>query len=131
MRDIARAISGQYNAITCYEKLIRLSPKEDERKQIMEIRQDEINHYHEFTRIYVRLTGQSPRIKKEECPDDYKKGLEFALKDEQQTVDFYLDIADKARNPAVKSAFIRAAQDEQNHAVWFLYFWTKIIHKSE
>ncbi|MDN4593229.1 ferritin-like domain-containing protein [Polycladomyces subterraneus] len=124
IQDIAKAINGQYSAIACYEKLARLAPTEEERRQIMEIRQDETNHYREFYQIYVRLTGQQPQIAVEPCPDDYKEGLEFALKDEQNTVDFYLEIADKARDPAIKKAFTRAAQDEQNHAVWFLYFWT-------
>jgi rubrerythrin len=48
IQDIAKAISGQYNAIACYEKLARLTPTEEERRQIMEIRQDEISHYREF-----------------------------------------------------------------------------------
>jgi rubrerythrin len=125
IQDIAKAISGQYNAISCYEKLARLAPTEEERRQIMEIRQDEINHYREFCQIYIRLTGKQPQITAEPCPDDYQEGLEFALKDEQKTVDFYLDIADKTRDPAIKKVFTRAAHDEQNHAVWFLYFWTK------
>ncbi|PTX54996.1 rubrerythrin [Melghirimyces profundicolus] len=126
IQDIAKAISGQINAIACYEKLARLAPTEEERRQIMEIRQDEINHYREFTRIHVRLTGQQPRqVTPEPCPDDYKEALEFALKDEQETVDFYLDIADKTKDPAIQKVFTRAAHDEQNHAVWFLYFWTK------
>ena len=51
--------------------------------------------------------------------------MEFALKDEQQTVDFYLEISDEATNQFVKEAFQRAAADEQNHAVWFLYYFVK------
>jgi len=51
--------------------------------------------------------------------------LEFALQDEQKTVDFYMEIADDSTNQFIKDAFKRAAVDEQNHAVWFLYFYTK------
>lgn len=59
----------------------------------------------------------------EQCPDDFKRGLEIALQDEQQTVDFYLEIADYITIPFIKETFRRAAADEQNHAVWFLYFF--------
>ena len=52
-------------------------------------------------------------------------GLEFALQDEQTTVDFYMEVADGASDPTIKEVFRRAAADEQNHAVWFLYYFTK------
>ncbi|GAA3314104.1 hypothetical protein GCM10020331_005840 [Ectobacillus funiculus] len=48
----------------------------------------------------------------------------------KKTVDFfYLDIADKAQDSYIKKQFRRAATDEQNHAVWFLYFYTKLFLK--
>ncbi|KYD11778.1 hypothetical protein B4119_4180 [Parageobacillus caldoxylosilyticus] len=53
------------------------------------------------------------------------EGLEYALKDEQETVDFYLDISDETNDPYIKEVFRRAAADEQNHAVWFLYYFIK------
>lgn len=55
----------------------------------------------------------------------YLEGLELALQDEQTTVDFYLDIADKTSDQYMKEIFRRAAADEQNHAVWFLYYFSK------
>ncbi|WP_174727048.1 ferritin family protein [Mesobacillus harenae] len=129
--DIQKAINGEYSAIICYKKLSKLAPATVESKQILEIRKDERRHFEEFNRIYVNLTGRkhSPEIS-EECPDTYNEGLEFAFKDEQETVDFYLDIADKAQDPLIKETFRRAAADEQNHAVWFLYFLTKNHRRS-
>ena len=50
-----------------------------------------------------------------------------AFKDEQETVDFYLDLADQTQDQSIKKVFQRAAADEQNHAVWFLYL---LIHSS-
>lgn len=124
--DIEKAINGEYSAIKCYAQLAKVAPNEEIRKQILEIRQDEINHLQTFGRIYTDLTGKQPKPKvTEECPNQYKDGLEFALNDEQKTVDFYLDIADEATNPSIKEAFRRAAADEQNHAVWFLYYFVK------
>ncbi|KMM36709.1 ferritin family protein [Guptibacillus hwajinpoensis] len=126
VEDIATAINGEYSAVQCYKKLARLAPNEAERKQIKEIRKDEKMHLQAFQTIYTQLTGQpsSPQVT-EECPDDYRAAIDFAFRDEQETVDFYLDIADQTQDPYIKETFKRAAADEQNHSVWFLYFLTK------
>lgn len=124
--DIAKAISGEYSAVQCYAKLAQMAVNPGEREQITEIRQDEIRHYQQFNQIYMNLTGRQPDPKiMEECPNTYKKGLDFAFKDEQNTVDFYLDIAEQTTDPSIKDIFKRAAADEQHHAVWFLYFLNK------
>lgn len=125
-KDLERAINGEYSAINCYTKLANLASKEKERNQILEIRQDEIKHFQQFSQIYLSLTGKQPHPKIiEECPNVYVNGLEFALQDEQRTVDFYLKISDKTTDPYMKEVFRRAAADEQNHAVWFLYYFLK------
>lgn len=69
------------------------------------------------------MTGQKPKVEQTEpCEDKYKLGLISAFKDEQQTVDRYLKNADHADHlPHLKEAYLRAALDEQNHAVWFLF----------
>lgn len=126
IRDIVKAINGEYSAINCYAYLSDVSPTKEERRQILEIRRDEEKHYREFSAIYTKLTGKhpTPRIT-EQCPENYCEGLDFAFKDEQATVDFYLDISDKVRDPYIKDRFRRAASDEQNHAVWFFYYLMK------
>ncbi|SEN93173.1 Rubrerythrin [Mesobacillus persicus] len=124
--ELQKAINGEYSAIACYEKLAQMAPTQMERNQILEIRQDERNHYEAFRRIYTHVTGNLPVSQiTEECPNTYRAGLDFAFRDEQETVDFYLDIADKAQDPNIKEIFRRAAADEQNHAVWFLFFFSK------
>ncbi|MGE6203777.1 ferritin family protein [Guptibacillus hwajinpoensis] len=124
--DIATAINGQYTAIQCYKKLARLAPNETERNRINEIRKDEKKHFRAFQQIYTQLTGRQhePEVV-EECAADYRIGLDLAFNDEQNTVDFYLDIAEQTQDPYIKETFKRAAADEQNHAVWFLYMLTK------
>ncbi|WP_240948555.1 ferritin-like domain-containing protein [Bacillus sp. RO1] len=121
-----KAINGEYSAVACYEKLAQMAPDAETRKRITEIREDEIKHYNTFSQIYQSLTGKTatPEIT-EECMDDYQEGLVASLKDEQETVDFYLDIADSTQNPYIRRVFKRAAADEQNHAVWFLFFYTE------
>lgn len=126
VNDVEKAINGEYSAINCYAKLAKLASNEQERKRILEIREDEIKHFQTFQQVYIKLTGKQPQPKiSEGCPDVYVSGLEFALKDEQETVDFYLEISDEAADPSIRKTFRRAAADEQNHAVWFLYFFTK------
>ncbi|GAA0338263.1 hypothetical protein GCM10008967_30660 [Bacillus carboniphilus] len=126
INDIQKAINAEYSAISCYEKLAKMAPTKAERERIMEIRGDEQRHYDAFRRIYTQLTGKQPDSKIiEKCPNRYNAGLEFAIKDEQEAVDFYLDIADKSSDSTIKETFRRAAADEQNHAVWFLYFFQK------
>jgi rubrerythrin len=121
--DITKAINGQYTAIACYEQLSKLAPNEEAKNQILEIRKDEISHYRVFSEIYMSLTGRQPTPQFiEQCATDYEAGLKAAFKDEQETVDFYLDISEKTNNAYIKEKFRRASADEQNHAVWFLYF---------
>ncbi|WP_189655312.1 ferritin family protein [Bacillus sp. HNG] len=123
VNDIQKAINGEYSAIACYKELARMAPTNDERDKILEIRKHEIHHLGEFNRIYTNLTGKNPSYHIiEKCPNTYREGIEFAFKDEQETVDFYLEISDKANDPIIKERFRRAAADEQNHAVWFLFF---------
>jgi rubrerythrin len=130
--DIQKAINAEYSAVACYEKLAEMAPTQDEMNRILEILKDEKRHLEEFSRIYTNLTGSQPSYQiTEECPDDYRAGIDFAFKDEQEAVDFYLDISDKAQDLTTKDRFRRAAADEQNHAVWFLFFLStnpKITH---
>ncbi|MGG0718707.1 ferritin-like domain-containing protein [Robertmurraya massiliosenegalensis] len=121
--DIAKAIDGEYSAIACYKKLANIAPTQKAKNVITEIRKDEKMHFNVFSNIYTQLTGQkhTPKIT-EQCPNEYLAGIDFAFNDEQETVDFYLDIAKLTTDPYIKEQFTRAASDEQNHAVWFLYF---------
>ncbi|MFI8686987.1 ferritin family protein [Rossellomorea sp. NPDC077527] len=123
--DLQKAINGEYSAIACYKKLSALAPTEEERLRILEIRKDEKRHFKAFSDIYMNLTGVEPRPQLQEgCPDRYYDGLRFAFKDEQETVDFYHEISNGAQDVYIKETFLRAAADEQNHAVWFLYYLT-------
>ncbi|MCU9613252.1 ferritin-like domain-containing protein [Caldibacillus lycopersici] len=120
--DIETATQEEFQAITCYEKLARMAPKEV-RNQILEIREDERKHLQVFQSIYSHLTGRQPSQPTQViCANSYREGLIAAFKDEQNSVDFYLEIADRAQDRAIREAFQRAALDEQNHAVWFSFF---------
>ncbi len=126
INDLTRAINGEYSATVCYAKLAGMAPNAEQREQINEILNDEKKHLRQFSQIYTTLTGRQPQLQMmEECAGTYLQGLEASLKDEQKTTDFYHDIADEATDPMIKEVFRRAAYDEQNHAVWFLYYYEK------
>lgn len=125
INDLTKAINGEYTATQCYARLAQMAPNEVQRGQINEILKDEKKHLQQFTQIYVNLTGRQPQPQmSEQCAANYLEGLEASIKDEQLTTDFYHEVADEATDPVVKDVFRRAAFDEQNHAVWFLYFFT-------
>lgn len=126
INDIHKAINAEFSAVRCYEKLAQLAPTQDERNKILEIQTDEKRHLDEFSRIYSNITGTQPTYTlSEECPNEYRSGIEFAYNDEQEAVNSYLDIADKSQDAFIIDRFRRAAADEQNHAVWFLRFLLK------
>lgn len=123
IRNLQKAINGEFSAIQCYRKLAELAHSDEVRKQIEEIRRDEIRHLREFSTLYGSITGKHIMPKQtEECPDNFTRGLDAAFKDEQETVDFYLRAAEETSKLKAKGVFTRAARDEQNHAVWFLYY---------
>ncbi|WP_228548333.1 ferritin-like domain-containing protein [Sporosarcina obsidiansis] len=123
INNLLKAMHGEYHAIYCYEILANQAPTQDIKNKILEIRNDEMRHYQTFWVLYFQLTGKEPEIKLTEgCAKDYMSGVKAAFMDEQATVDFYHEAARKTTNPIISSAFTQASADEQNHAVWFLYF---------
>lgn len=125
IKEIAKAVNGEYSAIQCYTKLIEMAPTEKEKSIIREIRQDEMRHFHELSALFMLIANRQPVPEiSEKCPGEYREGLRFAFEDEQETVDFYHEIGDRANHPFVREVFRRAAADEQNHAVWFLSMLT-------
>lgn len=132
LEDLKKAITGEYEAICCYEVLACQAPTEKIKKQILEIRNDEIKHYQTFSHIYFCLTGYYYCPEKPiKCPKTYIEGINVAFHDEQETVDFYNNVARRVHDPYIQHSFAQAALDEQNHAVWFLYFMQMqlICHK--
>ncbi|MDQ0255160.1 rubrerythrin [Evansella vedderi] len=123
LEQLKKAMDGKYHAIHSYENMADYAPNSREQNRILEIRKDEINHYKQFSYIFTSLTGKeyTPKIDKK-YPESYVKALNEAFIDEQNTTDFYLEMSDFPIYPQIRRVFRRAAADEQNHAVWFLYF---------
>jgi rubrerythrin len=56
--------------------------------------------------------------------------LDFAIHSEQQAVDFYTKLAEKAGNPIVKQAFLEYAQEEVGHKAKLLKIKTEGIFET-
>lgn len=123
LNDLTKAMDGEHEAICFYEMLANMAPKASMKKKILEIRDDEIQHFHMFEHIYFCLTGcQYFPQTQPTYPKSFLHGIDKAFHDEQETVDFYHTVARKVQDPWISCAFSESASDEQNHAVWFLYF---------
>lgn len=121
--DLTKALNGEFHAIHCYEQLASQAPNANIKNRILEIRKEEMRHFHMFSTIYTSLTGMQfqPQLT-EPCAANFASGVDASFIDEQQTVDFYHRVARTYNSPVIQQAFLEAAADEQNHAVWFLYF---------
>ena len=120
---LTKAINGEFTAIHIYEKLADMASTPSQKERILAIRTDEVRHLETFSSLYHALTGNAPSpVCAEPFPKTFKQGILRAFKDEQETSEFYRDIADSTHLPYVKKVFNRAAADEQRHAVWFLSF---------
>ena len=123
INDLMKAINGEYNAICMYEHLAKLAPNQEVCERILEIRQDEIRHYLSFSQLFTCLTGQTPTPQlSEEVPENFVDGIYSAFFDEQQSTEFYHEIARNSYIPMVSQTFLTNAADEQTHAVWFLFY---------
>ncbi|PYZ98944.1 rubrerythrin family protein [Alteribacter lacisalsi] len=123
IRNIARSIDDEYTAVICYEVLMQMAPDEYAANRIMRIREDKMRHYRMFSEIYTMITNRQhqPQMMRE-CPQDFREGSRAAFIDEQENVEVYLRIAEEADIPFVRRSYRRASSDDQNSAVWFLYF---------
>ncbi|MFJ7826562.1 ferritin-like domain-containing protein [Psychrobacillus sp. NPDC096623] len=121
LADLTKTINSEFTAIHCYEQLASIAPSEEVKNRILEIRKDEMRHFQTFSSIYLSLTGMhpSPQIT-EQCPTNFQNGVISSFNDEQEAVDFYHEVARK--HPIVMDVYNQIAADEQNHAVWFLFF---------
>lgn len=120
MDDVTKALNEEFQAIQYYTRLAELAPNAQFRQSILEIRQDEIKHFHWFTKSYKELFGHfAPLTLGVKLPVSFQKGVHDSIKDEQEAVPFYKSIASKISNPQIRQRFIRAANDEGRHAQIF------------
>lgn len=124
--NLATAIDAEYHAIRTYEKLAQLTTDMDFRTIILNIRNDEVAHFRNFSQIYSDLTdGRQAPLTAVTLPTDFREGIEESLRDELEDSKFYQDTAAFASDPRIAMILRDASGDEARHATWFSYIWNK------
>ncbi|MDP4083632.1 MAG: ferritin-like domain-containing protein [Bacillota bacterium] len=120
LKDISKAVNDEFQAIQYYTRLAELAPNKQYRQTILAIRQDEIKHFHWFSKGYVDMSGKYPPIELGVAlPSSFKRGVRESIKDEQETVPFYRNLAAQIADQQLKERFQMAADDEERHAQIF------------
>jgi rubrerythrin len=120
LKDIAKALNDEFQAIHYYTRLAELAPNKQTRQAILGVRQDEIKHFHWFSKGYLDVSGKYPPITLGvTLPSSYKRGVRDSIKDEQETVPFYQRLSSQIADKQLKERFLKAAEDEHRHAQIF------------
>ncbi|TMU88344.1 ferritin-like domain-containing protein [Bacillus sp. BHET2] len=118
-RNIQKAINYQFKAISYYTQLAELAPNETAKQAILGIRQDEIRHFNAFSQTYLQLNNLYPSLQlvsSLDLPSNYRQAIRESIKDESESVTFYVSISNQLTEPRSQRRFMRAAYDEQRHA---------------
>lgn len=124
---LAEAIYTEKEAIALLNQLTVLAPTHKEHNQLTVMRQEENRHLHQFTTAYYELISHYPEVNdKGDCSILYRQGIQQLIEAKQNNVSFYLDVGDwlNKQDPILAQVFKRAAADEQQHAIWLVYFLT-------
>ncbi|WML43175.1 ferritin-like domain-containing protein [Neobacillus sp. PS3-40] len=120
LKQISKAMNDEFQAVQYYTRLAELAPNKQTRQAILGIRQDEIKHFHWFAKGYLDLSGKYPPLTLGVAlPSSFKRGVRDSLKDEQETVPFYRNLASQITDQQFKERILKAADDEHQHAQIF------------
>lgn len=126
-QNLGKAINGEYNAVRKYEKLAQLTPNEDFRQIILNIRNDEVKHFRIFSEIYSQISGgKKPQITESPLPGSFNEGVEESIRDELGDSEFYQVTSTLTNDPVFMRVLLNASHDEQRHSTWFSYIWNKL-----
>jgi len=125
--QLLKAIQGEAEARKYYKQLISIAPDEKEADIIEHLYEDETKHLSKFRMIFEMTTGKEPDIKSVKTLDfdNYIEGIEQAILDELEAYEFYRDIYLSSNNPIVKEIFFEAFTDENEHAAYLNYLYTR------
>lgn len=127
IKALVEAVYTEKEAITLLNQLTVLAPSHKEHNQLTIMKQEESRHLHQFTNAYYELTSHYPVVNdKDNCSILYRQGIQQLIEAKQNNVSFYLDGGDwlNEQDPILAQVFRRAAADEQQHAIWLVYFLT-------
>lgn len=125
---IQQAVAGEHEDRLFYSYMADHAPTEEDKQIIAGIKDNEIQHYGWFYKIYQDLTGeQIPKQPEEEftAPENYCEGLARALMGEQNAVQKYREILYAMQSRVHINILTMIITDEIRHAILYNYLFTK------
>jgi rubrerythrin len=125
--QLIKAMKDKGSARKYYKRLIGMAPDEKEAEIIEHFYEDETKHLSKFRMLFEMTTGKEPEIGSVNTPEfeSYIEGIEHAIPKELEACEFYRDIYLASSNPIVRDVFFEALTDENEHAVYLNYLYTK------
>jgi rubrerythrin len=122
IENVKEYIMDETNDVQFYERLISLSPNQDEKKIIQDIMNDEKIHVQIFRKIFTELTGvvlpETNKMQSENMNNSfsYKEGLKKALFGELDAVKKYRETLAYMPSKDLSNMFMYVLTDEIRHA---------------
>lgn len=125
---IQEAVAGESEDRAFYTYLAENAPDEEAREIINSIRDNEINHFNLFRRLYFDITGEMlPAAVMQEFapPENFCDGIKRALMGEQNAVQKYRQIL-YAMQPRIHiNIMVEIITDEIRHGILYNYLYSK------
>ncbi len=128
LKLIEQAVLGESEDRAFYDFLISEAPDIEDRKVIAGIRDNEINHFDMFRKIYNELTGKTlppPALSEFNKPASYCAGLRTALMGEQNAVTKYRKILFAMMKRRHINMLTEIITDELRHLGLYNYLYAK------
>lgn len=125
---ITQAVSGESEDREFYTYLLENAPSEEDRQIITGIRDNEINHFNMFHKIFYDLTGKIVQQQNQEQfvpPSTYCDGLRKAILGEQNAVAKYRQILFAMQSHYHFNMVMEIMTDEIRHGILYNYLFTK------
>jgi rubrerythrin len=125
---IQEAVSGESEDRAFYTYLAENAPDEEASEIITSIRNNEINHYNLFRKIYSDITGEKLMLSNSEefvTPDDFCDGLKRAITGEQNAVQKYRQILYAMQPRTHINMLVEILTDEIRHGILYSYLYSK------
>lgn len=125
--QLLKAMREEAKARKHYKKLAGMAPDEKEADIIEHFYEDETKHLSKFRMLFEMITGKEPELSNIASPGfgSYLEGIEQAILDELEAYEFYRDIYLSGSNPMVRDMFLEAFTDENEHAAYLNYLYTR------
>lgn len=125
---IQEALTGESEDRAFYTYLSENAPDEEAREIINGIRDNEINHFDLFRRLYFDITGEilpENNNGEFEPPENFCDGIKRALLGEQNAVQKYRQILYAMRPRIHINIMIEIITDEIRHGILYNYLYSK------